>query len=919
LLIVATLFGDNYFELLVNGRFVKADPIQFVPHQAVQFTFSVDTSKPVEYAIYVQDYMQDSTGLEYDHTALGDGSFLAYFSDGTVTNAQWKYKLINNGPIPSQCCYEWDGSKNCNGNLTCATTEFSFDEDWYTAGYDFSDWSSVSIYTVDTVGWGTPSVYDPLTSTCIVAIPNWKDDNIDYTTPNECKNPAIESSLGSFHNAEFIWGPDIIQNNHLLLRYTQPATSSSYSIDPNANCPVCTAPYTNNQRIRREIRQLSSSEWQKVVDAYWIMKNTPQEEGEAKYGPYYKQFDYFPSKHAVTTTDSRGDQGHFSAAFMTWHSAFLLEFENSLLSIDPSIGALPYWDSTITEPSIYTNQYFGSCPGKGENGQVNDGKFANWPIKTGWSLSTYDEYIDDPSTIAFQNSDSGYLRNADNTNDNPFVTRFGTQYSYDSEDFDDCRMLQGYWNDWFECIELGSVRGKRVVDGVISHHSGPHLQMGGAEGTDGGDFMDVVTSPNEPLFMFHHANMDRSKMWYMLNNANKGNIFYGFPVKNSASIPGGIRYDGINLNDVMASAWGFTGDELGLNVGHDGLLTHADALCYLAPFTAPYTYDDMADLEFQTTHVVPDHYGPPPPPSDDLEIDLGPWSISEQNDQLVIVPTTVASSLVGTTKIVGFYEFAGSDFNKVPTQTLRKTTNLNFIREPVIHPAHPELCEGNINNCFKIRISGDITDPKNGIRSGAFSVVADGGYNPSETKTVNVELGGGEIYRLAPLGVKFDADFSWNSKQAASSSMLGVQVELDWTYTGSESNPQVKVTPIINEFQRTAGFTLQVGSSSMTVSFPGVITATNEAGVSSYLDGNMVEDVSKRQINGKNGKVVVYVLFTFKKYALIQMDPVVEVGDLQNSSDRDSSRESPSSFTSGVSQTLPSLALLMVMLLSFWF
>jgi len=604
----AVVFSNNYFELYVNGKFVKGDPVSEDPSQSVSFTFTANSSEPIEYAVYLEDYMEDSTGLEYDHSALGSGGFIAKFSDGTTTSSDWKCQVVNSGPNPESCCYDWQGGLECKGNGTCVTTSVPYDSNWFTTGYDFSSWPNAVEYSDHQTGWGVPPVYNPLTAECFSAWLNVsKYENATYTTPEECQNPVFDNVSGSFKGSKFIWGPDLIQDNVLLCRYTNPGPSKK-SFDASENCPICTAPYATSQRVRKEVRNLTSDEWQKVVNAYWTMKNTPQDVGEALYGKYYRQYDYFPSKHAVTTTDLRGDQGHFSAAFITWHSTFLLEFENSLRAIDPSIEALPYWDSTITEPSIFTDQYFGSVPGTGDYGMVIDGQFAYWPVVANWTLEPYYPYINNFTTIGFQNSATGYLRSEDDTNPNPYVTRFGKEFVYTEEDFNTCRSIAGYWMDWYGCIELGAVRGKRVTKNNISHHSGAHLVIGDTASPalpgqefDGGDFMDVVTSPNEPLFMFHHANMDRSKMWYMLRNENKANICWGFPVKNARTIPLLKEYPGINLNDEMASAWGFTAESLGLsNIPHSGLLTHADAMCQFSPFTSPYIYDDMVGVSYHT-------------------------------------------------------------------------------------------------------------------------------------------------------------------------------------------------------------------------------------------------------------------------------------------------------------------------------
>jgi len=83
-------------------------------------------------------------------------------------------------------------------------------------------------------------------------------------------------------------------------------------------------------------------------------------------------------KHAVATEDSRGDQGHFSSAFATFHAAFVLEFEMSLLAIDSSIGAMPYWDGSST--GMFTSSYFGSVRRTGSDNVVMDGVFSDWMV-----------------------------------------------------------------------------------------------------------------------------------------------------------------------------------------------------------------------------------------------------------------------------------------------------------------------------------------------------------------------------------------------------------------------------------------------------------------------------------------------------------------------------------------------------------
>jgi hypothetical protein len=50
-------------------------------------------------------------------------------------------------------------------------------------------------------------------------------------------------------------------------------------------------------RVRREIRDLSSSEWNTVVRALWVMKNTTTEDGRRLYGSDFISYDAMVSKH----------------------------------------------------------------------------------------------------------------------------------------------------------------------------------------------------------------------------------------------------------------------------------------------------------------------------------------------------------------------------------------------------------------------------------------------------------------------------------------------------------------------------------------------------------------------------------------------------------------------------------------------
>ncbi|CAJ1413034.1 unnamed protein product [Effrenium voratum] len=336
---------------------------------------------------------------------------------------------------------------------------------------------------------------------------------------DECLDPK---AFLSETRSKMIWSSDLERDNKLLFRISVPADASTV-----VQCPTCSAPTVDQstQRVRR---------------------------------------------------------AHFGPQFMTWHSAFVLEFENALLSVDSTIGALPYWDSTVTSPSIFSETYFGSAPGTGSDSQVVDGAFPNWPIKSSFSLSDYNPTGSSPYT----GSPIGMLRGPTNNNANAMMTRFGSgTYSFGANEFWICANLDGFWYDWYKCVE-----GDATVTG--SFHGGPHGQVGGSSGGNSGDFEDPVTSPNDPLFFFHHAGVDRSMRWWMLTNAAKRSTFYGFPAADAEGIRenAGKSYYGQNLLDVMSSTWGFTAADLGFGTS-SSFQTNADLLCHNGPSTSAYTYD----------------------------------------------------------------------------------------------------------------------------------------------------------------------------------------------------------------------------------------------------------------------------------------------------------------------------------------
>jgi len=127
-----------------------------------------------------------------------------------------------------------------------------------------------------------------------------------------------------------------------------------------------------------------------------------------------------------------------------------------------------------------------------------------------------------------------------------------------------------------------------------------------------GDFADAWTSPNDPIFFFHHANLDRHLMtWQQRRGVGPD---YGFP---RLAVP----CAGHGLDDIVApGAAQFDSPLLGFPVEH-GALTNKD-LIQADGWSARsvYTYDSLDESSAGTSFVqmawesMVSNFGLPPGP-----------------------------------------------------------------------------------------------------------------------------------------------------------------------------------------------------------------------------------------------------------------------------------------------------------------
>mmetsp|Transcript_138529 Transcript_138529/g.244731 ORF Transcript_138529/g.244731 Transcript_138529/m.244731 type:complete len:464 (+) Transcript_138529:72-1463(+) len=424
-------------------------------------------------------------------------------------------------------------------------------------------------------------------------------------------------------------------------------------------------------RVRREIRTLPQEQWDAVIRALNIMKTTSQEEGQAKYGSDFMNYDRFVVKHAHCAMHPRCDQGHYGPAFLTYHRTITLLMENSLLAIDPKVEALPYWDYNLDlekygdprDSEVWTDRFLGENQGDPKDSwMIRNGPFKEWRVRA--NLSAFAPEVANPYNM---------LRGPTNMQYAPRLTRSSsicgvhTNTTFSIANWTTCLTKPKAFSDFLNCIDAG-------MGGV---HSFAHRWLGGAWGaSDGycakkqdnpsiadrmsgcmvcpqckageacrchrnetacaqasasgmcqrrpggehhpwdpkgpcltcpecidgelgaaGDFWDAATSPNDPVFWFHHPNVDRLLMEWQLRWKDAPQT----PLPHSG-YPESGHCGGHNLHDVMSESDPFHGSLLGWT-GNAALLPlrNQDILEATVPLqNSPYTYDTLMDERKRT-------------------------------------------------------------------------------------------------------------------------------------------------------------------------------------------------------------------------------------------------------------------------------------------------------------------------------
>jgi tyrosinase len=248
-------------------------------------------------------------------------------------------------------------------------------------------------------------------------------------------------------------------------------------------------------RVRKNQASLSAVEKQAFVAAVLALK------ANGTYDSYVQiHVDNVPS-------------AHFGPAFCPWHREFLRRFELDLQAVDPTV-TLPYWDWTVDDhpsASLWGPDLMGG-DGDGPDGEVTTGPFASagghWPMPVG--------------RVPYLTREMGrWVPTLPTAGD---VTRVMAATRYDVPPWTTTE-TSGFRNPFEGWVPTSS---------APNLHNRVHVWVGGA--------MAPMTSPNDPVFFLHHANVDR--LWAQWQRANP-----------TATYPISTGRPGHSLNDPMAP-WG---------------------------------------------------------------------------------------------------------------------------------------------------------------------------------------------------------------------------------------------------------------------------------------------------------------------------------------------------------------------------
>jgi hypothetical protein len=253
-------------------------------------------------------------------------------------------------------------------------------------------------------------------------------------------------------------------------------------------------------KVRKNVKNLTPDEKARFANAFLGLMG----QDSVLHPGAQSRYDDFVETHLLAMHDMDTDTmraeswAHGGSIFLPWHRELLYQFEQLLQTVDPTV-TIPYWDwtraRTAADPGYpFTHDFLGVDGTDGNNDRVlrEPGAASPYPYAfdpEAWSTSL--AVFDPPSTdtLTFFQRQFGEFNTPGTANDAPNlpsndVVETGTTTTFRAA----INAAINYQTHRLRCEDL---------------HNLVHRYCGGN--------MLRMTSPNDPVFFLHHANIDR--MW----------------------------------------------------------------------------------------------------------------------------------------------------------------------------------------------------------------------------------------------------------------------------------------------------------------------------------------------------------------------------------------------------------------------
>lgn len=306
--------------------------------------------------------------------------------------------------------------------------------------------------------------------------------------------------------------------------------------------------------VRKDAKDLTAEEKADLVAAFLKLKELPPPATDAGTtavttpdgAAVTNWYDYFVATHAqklVCSPDDpdQGGFGHSGPDILTWHRAFLLDFEAALGTAAGKPIALPYWDWTDPDSTaaVFSADLMGPSGSPSDGYAVMEGAFR----KGNWVVNVKPTAAKDPREL-------DYVVRALNTSPAtpPSIADWNTALAiptYDVAPYNDgadvTQSFRNFANGAIGATGSACVNGQYAAVGIQGgrmHDQGHGYVAGMLPDGTSGTMHDTATSPNDPSFWLHHANVDRlAENWWRLHD-------YQF-----LPVTGGLRGD--NIGDAL--------------------------------------------------------------------------------------------------------------------------------------------------------------------------------------------------------------------------------------------------------------------------------------------------------------------------------------------------------------------------------